>query len=88
MTPQAQLDDIKNCANKLSVEIIYRDLTDMEFHFQSGYCKINGNQVIILDKKLPVEEQINIILKGFESLDLDGFFISPWIRDRLEKVKI
>ena len=88
MTPQAQLDDIKNCANKLSVEIIYRDLTDVEFQFQSGYCKTNGNQMIILDKKLPFEEQINIILRGFESLDLDGIFISPWIRDRLDKVKI
>ena len=86
MIPQAQLDDIENCAKKLSIEIIYRDLTDMEFSFQSGYCKINGSQKIILDKKLSIEEQINIILQGFKSLDLNGFFISPWIRDRLEKI--
>ena len=70
MIPQAQLDDIENCAKKLSIEIIYRDLTDMEFSFQSGYCKINGSQKIILDKKLSIEEQINIILQGFKSLDL------------------
>jgi hypothetical protein len=88
MTPQAQLEDLKDCANKLSVEIIYRDLTDIEFSFQSGFCKVNGSQVIILDKKLPIEEKINIILQGFENLDLDSFFISPWIRDRLEKIEL
>ncbi len=87
MTPQAQLNDLKDCANKLSIEIIYQDLNDVEFFFQSGFCKVNGNQVIIIDKKLPLEEQINTILYSLESLDLEGHFIPPWIRERLQRVE-
>ena len=88
MTPQAQLEDLKNCANKLSVEIIYRNLNDIEFQFQSGFCKINGAQMIILDKKLPLEEQVNLILQGFENLNIEDHFIPPWIRDRLHKIEL
>ena len=87
MTPQAQLNDLQECANKLSVEIIYQDLNDTEFCFQSGYCKVNGTQVIILDKKLPIENQIDTIIHGLENVDLEDHFIPPWIRDRLQKVE-
>ena len=86
MTPQAKLEDLKNCAKKLSLEIIYRDLSDVEFTFRSGFCKINGSQVVFLDNNLPIENEINIILQGFKRLKLDSFYISPWIRDRLEKI--
>lgn len=84
MDLQSKLDDLKTVAEKLFIEIRHSDLDDSEFSIQSGYCKLNDKKLIILDKKLAVEEQIKIILQVFRQTDLEHIFVVPWIREQLE----
>lgn len=84
MNLQSKLEDLKAVAAKLSIEIRYSDLRDNEFSIQSGYCKLKNKDMIILDKTLPAEEEIHIILKVLETFDLENVFIVPWVRERLE----
>lgn len=85
MDIHAQLEDLKSVAAKCSIEIEFSNLADEELSIQSGLCKVKGNSLIILDKKLDPEEQANVILKALESFDLETIYVPSWIRERLEK---
>ena len=81
----AQLEDLKSVAQKCSIKIELCNLKHEELSIQSGLCKVNGSNLIILDKKLEPEEQVQVILKALENFDLESFYVPSWIREHLEK---
>ena len=85
MDSLSQLEDLKAVASKISIEIECRNLKDEEFRFQSGLCKVNGKDLIILDNYLSKSEQIAIVIKTLKNFNLDNLFVAPWIRERLEE---
>jgi len=85
MDIHAQLADLKSLAGKCSIEIEISNLADEELSIQSGLCKIKGKNLIILDKKLAPENQVEVILKALENFDLESIYAPSWIRERLDK---
>jgi hypothetical protein len=83
----SRLDDLIAVTEKLSIEIEYSNLSDNEISVQSGYCKYNGQEIIILDKSLPPEFQISIILKILRNFNLDDIYVASWIREHFESGK-
>jgi hypothetical protein len=83
----SRLEDLIAITEKLSIEIEYSNLSDNEIAVQSGYCKYNGKEIIILDKNLPLEFQISIILKILGNFNLDDIYIASWIREHFESEK-
>ena len=81
----SQFEDLKTIANKLSIEIKWVHLEDEEFRFQSGLCRYKKKYLIILDDRLLKDEQITILIESLEKFDLDGLYMTPWIRSRLEE---
>ena len=79
-----QLEDLKSVAAKLSIEIETGNLANEEVSIQSGLCKLKGKNLIILDKKLPPQDQADVILKALENFDLDTVYIPAWIREHLD----
>ena len=84
----SRLEDLKDTARKLSIEILFADLTDPEIPTQSGYCKVRGENLIVVDQRLPIQRQIEVILNIFQQFDLDDVYIASWIRERLENPKL
>ena len=85
MNIHAQLDDLKSVAASCSIEIEISNLADEELSIQSGLCKIKGKHLIILDKKLEAEAQVDVLLKALTNFDLETIYVPSWIRERLEK---
>lgn len=81
---ESRLEDLHTAANKLNIEIVFSDLADPEFPAQSGYCKIHGRDIILIDRTLKPAQQIEILLEALKQFDLDSIFLTPWVRDRLE----
>ena len=81
----SKLEDLKAIASKLSIEIECRNLKDDEFRFQSGLCKVNGKKMIILDERLPENEQVDIAIEALRKFNLNDFYIVPWVREQIEK---
>ena len=81
---ESQIRDLKETAEKLSIRIEVTNLNDREFSIQSGYCKLNGEDLIILDQNLPNEEHAMIILDTLRKFDLDGIYVADWIREKIE----
>ncbi len=80
----SRLEDIEETARKLSIEILFADFADLEVPTQSGYCKVRGQEMILVDKRLSVSQQIEVLLGIFQQLDLENIYVASWIRERLE----
>ena len=87
MDTHARLEDLKAVAEKLSIEIETGNFADDDFPIQSGFCRVKGKNLIILDKKLNPESQEEIILEALENFDLETIYVPSWIRERLEKTQ-
>ena len=84
----ARLEDLKSAAQKLSIEILFADLSDPDIPTQSGVCKIRGEDLIVVDQRLPTQRQVEVILNIFPQFDWEDVFIASWIRERLENPKL
>jgi hypothetical protein len=80
---ESRIRDLKEAAEKLSIKIEVANLNDQEFAIQSGHCKLNGEDLIILDKNLPQEEHLVVILNTLKKFDLDNIYIADWIREKI-----
>jgi nicotinate-nucleotide pyrophosphorylase len=84
---ESRIQDLKEAAGKLSIKIEVTNLNDQEFAIQSGYCKFNGEDLIILDKNLPDEEHVLVILNTLKKFNLDDIYVADWIRERIDTDK-
>ena len=84
---ESRIQDLKEAAGKLSIKIEVSNLNDQEFAIQSGYCKLNGEDLIILDKNLPDEEHVLVILNTLKKFDLDNINVADWIREKIDTDK-
>ena len=71
------LQEFKNLATRLCIEIRYID------EGPSGLCTIKGNRVMFIDKNLDKRSQLDLFVRDFKTLDLEGFFVVPIIRKLL-----
>ena len=84
MDALSRLEDMKEVAARLSIKIVTRNLFDQEISIQSGYCKVKGKDMVILDKQLTPEEQAEVILKALKQFDLETIYLPSWIRESIE----
>lgn len=82
--PETAWQDLKSVAAKLSIDFMFTDLASDEIKFSSGFCKLKGQNLIVLDKHLSLLGQIEIVLETFIKFDLEEIYIPIWIRECLE----
>ena len=81
---KSRLKDLKSVAEKLAIETEIVDLNNQEFQMQSGYCKVNGKNLILLDKNISLQEQSEILLHTLKNFDLEDIYVASWIREFIE----
>ena len=81
---KSRLQDLKSVAEKLAIEIEIVNLNNQEFQMQSGYCKMNGKDLILLDKNISLQEQSEILLQTLKNFDLGDIYVASWIRELIE----
>ena len=81
---KSRLQDLKSVAEKLAIEIEIVNLNNQEFQMQSGYCKMNGKDLILLDKNISLQEQSEILLQTLKNFDLEDIYVASWIREFIE----
>ena len=81
---KSRLQDLKSAAEKLAIKIEIVNLNNQEFQMQSGYCKMNGKDLILLDKNISLQEQSEILLQTLKNFDLEDIYVASWIREFIE----
>ena len=84
MDPLSRFEDLKKVADKLSIDIVTESLFDPEIMIQSGYCKVQGKNIIILDELLSIEEKNAVILRTLKKFNMETVYLPSWIREHIE----
>ena len=84
MDSVSRLEDLKGVTDRLSIDTITDSLFDSEITIQSGHCKVKGENIIIIDKLLSIEDQIETILHVINKFNLEMIYVPLWIREHLE----
>ena len=53
--------------------------------FSGGHCVINENRVVVVNKRMPIEEQLRILVSVILELDLDYSELRKEARDYIER---
>ena len=74
------LQELEEIAEKLSICVQYDDLMGMDFRVKGGLCNLRGKYVIIMDRKTPPRERIDLLIRVLRKFDLSPIFMKPYIR--------
>jgi len=59
-------------------------LIEGEGDFVGGYCTVNGDQFVVLNKLKPLGQRLRILADSFRKLDIQSRYIIPALRDFIE----
>jgi len=76
---KSYLKEFEELCSKLDIEVRYE-----RTQARGGLCKINGKNVIIVDKKASDFYKQSILVKALKSFKLDDIHIKPKVREILE----
>ncbi len=77
MDEEIYIKEFKNLAHRLGIEIRYTE------GGPSGLCTIKGSRVMFVDRNIDKYAQLELFIRDFKTLDLEGVFIVPIIRKLL-----
>jgi len=77
MNEERCLSEFRELARRMGIVIRYTG------EGPSGLCTVKGDRIFFLNRNLEVREQIRAFVRDFRTLDLEGCFIVPVIRDLL-----
>ena len=80
-------EHLEDLAEKLGVEIVYEKLGGEDFRVRGGLCKVRGRYKIFVDRSETIEGRIEILAKALSSLNTEGIYLLPQIREILEKAQ-
>jgi hypothetical protein len=74
------LQELEEIAEKLSISVQYDDLTGMDFRVKGGLCRLRGKNVIIMDRRMPPRERIDLLAGALCQFDLSSISMKPYVR--------
>ena len=80
MTDSQLLQEFEALAHRLEIPITREDLMGG----MGGLCTIRGEKRLILDYRLDVPTQVDVLAQSFSRLPLDDIFIKPSVRERID----
>ena len=76
MKPNKIFQELENIAETLNIKIIQE-----RGDFKGGYCLLEKEKVIVINKLKPLEQRIKALALAFSRLDISNIYMKPAIRD-------
>jgi hypothetical protein len=76
MTEKEILKELEDIANRVGLEVRYDVLEG-----KGGDCLVRGKPYVIINEGLLDEEKILILVSALKTVDLEGVFLKPKIRE-------
>mgnify|MGYP006302961053 CR=1 FL=1 len=87
MKPDQLYQNLKEVAEKLGITVKEQNVRNVGIHVSSGLCRIEDEQVFIMDKRLAVREKVATLAESLSSMSLDDVYIVPAVRALLDSYK-
>ena len=80
MKPGDIIQEFEQIAEKLGI-LIMQEKGD----FNGGYCLLEKERIIVINKLKPIEQHICALAQAFALLDTSQIYLKPAIREMIEK---
>jgi hypothetical protein len=81
---EATLEELRRAARELGLEVREEEIMrEVGYRAHSGICRVGERTVVVLDRRLPGRDRIEILCAALAGRDLEGVFLSPALRARL-----
>lgn len=84
MDAKVALQELEELAQKLGVTVSYDRFTG-EGMGPGGLCKVKGKWRVIVDRRAAPTERVAVLARALGRFDLETHFISPSLRQLIEK---
>ena len=79
MKPDKIFQELEDIAEILNIKIIQE-----KGNFKGGYCLLEKEKIIVINKLKPVEQQVRALAQAFSRLDTSQIYMKPAIRKFIE----
>ena len=79
MKPDKIFQELEDIATILNVKIIQE-----KGNFIGGYCLLEKEKIIVINKLKPVEQRVRALAQAFSQLDTSQIYMKPAIREFIE----
>ena len=76
MKPEELYNHFEELAAQLNMTIL-----EGKGDFEGGYCTVNGDQFVVLNKTRPLAQRLRILAVSFGVLDLKDRYMVPVLRE-------
>ena len=84
MRPEQIYHDLIELAERLGISVEEHNFRGAGIHVKSGFCKVKGKMLIILDKRKSIAEKNEVILSCLCQMPHEDIFIVPYLRELLQ----
>ncbi len=82
MKPAHLFSEFEKLAEEMSIRIVQG-----KGNFKGGYCILENESVIVVNKNKPMEHRVKCLVEAFSNLKLDSIYVKPVLREMIEKEK-
>ncbi|MGD8990570.1 MAG: hypothetical protein PVI00_03860 [Desulfobacterales bacterium] len=76
--------ELINLAERLQITVSEQNLKTAGFKVKSGFCKVRGQHMFVMDKHKSISEKIQILAAHLANMPHEDLFIIPAVRELLE----
>lgn len=78
---RALLDKLKDLGVRIGVEVREEKLIrEVGYSVHSGRCRVDGRDMILLDRNASVSERIDVLADSLAGFDLGDVYVDPEVR--------
>jgi len=86
MDEELMLEQLETLAKGLEVEVRYETLRRETRFNPGGLCRIRGLPVVIVNRKAPLRDQLEVLAGAIKRFDLGSVYLRPGLREFLEGI--
>ncbi len=86
MDEHLMLEQLEQIAGGLGIEVRYETMRKESSFNPGGLCRVRGEPVVIVNRKAPVSEQVEVLASALNRFDLSGVYLRPGLREYLASV--
>ena len=83
MKPEELYENLKQLAERLEITVSEENLKRSGIKVKSGFCKVRGNKLFIIDKRLKTHKKVDMLAEFLSSMPHEEIYIVPAVRDLL-----
>ncbi len=77
--------ELIDLAERLQITVSEQNLKTSGFKVKSGFCKVRGQNLFVMDKHKSITEKIRILAAQLAAIPHEDLYIVPAVRELLEK---